>query len=123
MNEELNNSEHQITVDKPEKDPRRIKAGKKLAAFNKMVRKRKESGDELKEPEHHEDRENNSEGEMSNTTKILLLTGVAGLGYYLYTKPENNDKEEVKKNVQPTAQNYNNEVQENTVSRLRTFKN
>ena len=41
MSEELNNSEHQITVDKPEKDPRRIEAGKKLASFNKMVKKKK----------------------------------------------------------------------------------
>ena len=82
MSEELNNSEHRITVDKPEKDPRKVEAGKKLAAFNKMVRKIKESP---KGPEH---RENNSEEgpehreeEMSGTTKILLLAGVAGLGY------------------------------------------
>ena len=114
MNEELNN---QITVDKPEKDPRRIEAGKKLAAFNKMVRKRKGSGDGPTEPEHHE---NNSGGEMSNTTKILLLAGAAaGLGYYIYTTTNNSEKEVVQ---QPVTQN-NNEVQENTVSRLRTFKN
>ena len=48
MNEESNNSEHQITVDKPEKDPRRIEAGKKLAAFNKMVKKEKNQGTNLK---------------------------------------------------------------------------
>ena len=111
MNEELNN---QITVDKPEKDPRRIEAGKKLAAFNKMVRKRKESPKELE----HRDNNNNSEEEMGNTTKILLLAGAAGLGYYIYTT--NNGKKEVPQ--QPVTQN-NNEVQENTVSRLRTFKN
>ena len=104
MNEESttsNNSEHRITVDKPEKDPRRVDAGEKLAAFNKMVRKKKESGDELKEPEHHKDRENNSEGEMSNTTKILLLAGAAGLGYYIYTATINNGK----KRSCPTTRN------------------
>ena len=119
MSEELNNSEHQITVGKPEKDPRRIEAGKKLAAFNKMVRKRKVSGDEPKELEHHEE-STCDKGEMSNTTKILLLAGAAGFGYYIYTATTNNDKKEVVQ--QPVTQN-NNEVQENTVSRLRTFKN
>ena len=114
MSEELNNSEDRITVDKPEKDPRRIEAGKRLAAFNKMVRKRKEPVDEPKEPEHREN--NNSEEGMSNTTKILLLAGVAGLGYYIYTATTNNVVK------QPVTQN-NNEVQENTVSKLRTFKN
>ena len=116
MSEELNNSEDRITVDKPEKDPKRIEAGKRLAAFNKMVRKRKESEDVPKEPEHHEEStcENNN-GEMSNTTKILLLAGAAGLGYYIYTTKTNNSEEEVLQN--------NNEVQENTVSKLRTIKN
>ena len=123
MSEELINSEHRITVDKPEKDPRKVEAGKKLAAFNKMVRKRKESP---KGPEH---RENNSEGgpehreeEMSGTTKILLLAGVAGLGYYIYTTTNNSGKEAPQQQHQPVTQN-NNEVQENTVSKLRTFKN
>ena len=84
MNEESNNSEQRITIGKPEKDPRRIEAGKRLAAFNKMARKKKESG-ELTEPKEPESTcENDNEG-MSDTTKILLLAGAAGLGYYLYT--------------------------------------
>lgn len=121
MSEELNNPEHRITADKPEKDPRKVEAGKKLAAFNKMVRKRKESP---KGPEH---RENNSEEgpehreeEMSGTTKILLLAGAAGLGYYIYTTTNNSGPQQQQQ--QPVTQN-NNEVQENTVSKLRTFKN
>ena len=57
---------------------------------------------------------------MSNTTKILLLAGAAGLGYHIYTTTTNNGKKGVTQ--QPVTQN-NNEVQENTVSRLRTFKN
>ena len=57
---------------------------------------------------------------MSNATKILLLAGAAGLGYYIYTATTNNGKKEVVQ--QPVTQN-NNEVQENTVSRLRSFKN
>ena len=120
MNEE---SEQRITDDKPEKDPRRIEAGKKLAAFNKMARKKKESGDEPKEPSHSEDCESTCDNEkMDDTTKILLLLGAAGLGYYLYTKSENNV-------VQTTVQNNNNEVrennykvQENIASRIRSFK-
>ena len=119
--EELNN---QITVDKPEKDPRRIEAERKLAAFNKMVRKRKETGDEPKELEHRDSgNNNNSEEEMSSTTKILLLAGAAGLGYYFYSTT-NNSKEEAprQQRQQPVTQN-NNEVQENTVSKLRSFKN
>ena len=124
MSEELNNSEHRITVDKPEKDPRKVGAGKKLAAFNKMVRKRKESP---KGPEH---RENNSEEgpehrdeEMSDTTKILLLAGAAGLGYYIYTTANNSGKEAPQQQQQQPVTQNNNEVQENTVSKLRTFKN
>ena len=82
MNEESNSPKQQVTIDKPEKDPRRIEAGKRLVAFNKMARKKKESGEvtEPKEPSHSEDRESNNE-EMSGTTKILLLAGAAGLGY------------------------------------------
>ena len=111
-----NNPEQRITIEKPEKDPRRIEAGKKLAAFNKMVRKKKESGDELKEPEQHHPEESTCDNEeTSNTTKILLLLGAVGFGYYLYTTTTNNGKEEVVQ--QPTVQNNNNnEVQENTVS-------
>ena len=33
MNEELNNSEQRIMIDKPEKDPRRIEAGKKTCGI------------------------------------------------------------------------------------------
>ena len=122
MSEELNNSEHQITADKPEKDPRKVEAGKKLAAFNKMVRKWKESP---KGPGHGET--NSEEGpeyreeEMSGTTKILLLAGAAGLGYYIYTTTNNSGPQQ-QQQQQPVTQN-NNEVQENTVSKLRTFKN
>ena len=123
MSGELNNSEQQITIEKPEKDPRRVEAGRKLAAFNKMARKRKESGGEPKEPELHHTEEStcNNEG-MSNEMKILLLAGAAGLGYYLYTTT-NNSKKEVVHQQQPTVQKNNNEVQENSVSKLRSFRN
>ena len=122
MSEELNNSEHPITIDKPEKDPRRIEAGKRLATLNKMVNKKNESGEVTKPKEsgHHEE-SNCDEAEMSDTTKTILLLGAVGLGYYLYTTPTNNSKKEVVQ--QPVVQNNNNEVQENTVSRLRSFKN
>ena len=106
MSEELNNSEQRIMIDKLEKDPRRVEAGKKLAAFNKMVRKGK---DLPKEPEHHEESTCDKEW-MSNTTKALLLAGAAaGLGYYIYTTANNS-----KTSQQPVTQN-NDEVQENTV--------
>ena len=101
--------EHQITIDKPEKDPRKVEAGKKLAAFNKMARKAP------KEPKHHEESTCDKEW-MSNTTKALLL---AGLGYYIYTTTTANNSEAPQ---QPVTQN-NNDVQENTVSKLRTIKN
>ena len=116
-----NNSEQPITIDKPEKNPKRIEAGKRLAAFNKMAKKKKESGEvtEPKEPEHH--KESTCDEGMSGTTKILLLAGAVGLGYYLYTTTTNNSKKEVVQ--QPVIQNNNNDVQENTVSRLRSFKN
>ena len=105
--------EHQITIDKPEKDPKRVEAGKKLAAFNKMARKAP------KEPEHHEESTCDKEW-ISNTTKTLLLAGAAaGLGYYIYTTTTANNSGAPQ---QPVTQN-NNEVQENTVNRLRTFKN
>ena len=104
--------EHQITTDKPEKGPRRIEAGKKLAEFNKMARKAP------KEPEHHEESTCDKEW-MSNTTKALLLAGAAaGLGYYIYTTTANNSEAP----QQPSGQN-NIDVQENAVSKLRTFKN
>ena len=104
--------EHQITVGKPEKDPRKVEAGKKLAEFNKMARKAP------KEPEHHEESTCDKEW-MSNTTKALLLAGAAaGIGYYMYTTTANNSETPLK----PVTQN-NIDVQENTVSKLRTFKN
>ena len=107
--------EHQITIDKPEKDPRKVEAGKKLAEFNKMARKGKEAP---KEPEHHEESTCDKEW-VGNTTKALLLAGAAaGLGYYIYTTTANNSEAP----QQPVPQN-NNEVQENTIGRLRTFKN
>ena len=115
-------SEERITIEKPEKNPKRIEAGKKLAAFNKMAKKKKESGNELNEPEHYEEStcENDKE-EMGNITKILLLAGAAGLGYYIYTTTNNSGPQQ-QQQQQPITQN-NNEVQENTVSKLRTFKN
>ena len=124
-NEEVtttNNSEQRITIDKPEKDPRKVAAGKYLAEYNKAMKRKKESG-ETRETEHPEEsvRENNNE-EMSGTTKTVLLLGAAGLGYYLYTTTINNSKEKVHQQ-QPTVQsNNNNNVQENTISRLRSFK-
>ena len=54
---------------------------------------------------------------MSGTTKTLLLLGAVGLGYYLYTST--GKKEEAVKR-QPVN---NNNVEENTVSKLRSFKN
>lgn len=125
--------EERITIDKPEdnsgKSKARVEAGKRLAEYNKAMRKRKELG-ETGEPVRHDENNNNDESvrddkEMDGTTKILMLAGVAGLAYYLYTTTNNSKEEEkVKKNVQqPTVQNYNNDVQENTVSKLRSFKN
>ena len=122
-----NSREQRITIDKPEKDPRRVAAGKRLREYNKMAGKKKESGEtpSPKEPSHSESNFENDDEGMSGTTKTLLLLGVAGLGYYLYTTTTtNNGKEENKKNVQqPVIQNNNNDVQENTVNRLRSLKN
>ena len=116
-----NNSEQRITIDRPientGKSKAKVEAGKRLAEYNKTMKRKKELG-ETGEPARHEEsvRENNNDDEeMSGTTKTLLLLGTVGLGYYLYT---NNSKEEVRKNVQ-----NNNDIQENTVSRLRSFKN
>ena len=87
MSESSNNPEQRITMDKPEKDPKRVAAGKRIREYNKMAGKKKESG----EPTHHEESncENNNE-KMSGTTKALLLLGAAGLGYYLYMTTINN---------------------------------
>ena len=76
--------EHQITIDKPEKDPRKVEAGKKLAAFNKMARK------VPKEPEHHEESTCDEEW-MKNTTKTLLLAGTAAVLLFLH---DNNSKQQ-----------------------------
>ena len=122
------NPEQRITIDRPVentgKSKSRVEAGKRLAEYNKAMKKKKESGEttDSKEPLHSESNCENDNEEMSGTTKTLLLLGAAGLGYYLYTTTTNNGKKEVVRQQQPTVQN-NNEVQENTVSRLRSFKN
>ena len=74
-----------------------------------------------KEPEHHEESSCDKEW-VSNTMKILLLAGAAaGLGYYIYTTTTANNSEK-ETPQQPITQN-NTDVQENTINRLRTFKN
>ena len=131
MNEEAttaNNPEQRITVDRPVenigKSKARVEAGKKLVEYNKAMKKKKESGEttDFKEPAHFESTCENNNEEMSGTTRTLLLLGAVGLGYYIYTTTINNGKKEVVQQ-QPTIQNNNNDVQENTVSRLRSFKN
>ena len=118
-----NNSEQRITIDKPEKDPKKVAAGKNLAEYNKARKRKKESGETTnsKEPLHSEGNCENDDEKMSDTTKTLLILGAAGLGYYLYTTTTSDGEKEVVQQ-QPTVKNNNN-VQENTVSRLRSFKN
>ena len=103
MSETLNNPEQRITTDKPEKDPKRIAAGKNLAEYNKAMKRKKESGQPINPREPEGDCENNEEEGMSGTTKILSLLGATGLGCYLYTTT--GKKEE--------AVNNNNVVQNN----------
>ena len=76
MNEESttsNNPEQRITIDKPientEKSKARVEAGKRLAAFNKMARKKKESGEVTDPKEPESNCENDNEAEMSVTTR------------------------------------------------------
>ena len=126
-------SEERITIDKPEentgKNKARVEAGKRLAEYNKAMKRKKESGETCEKPERSEStRENNNDdddNEMNGTTKILMLLGVAGLGYYLYTTTGDSKKEEAVKRESNNnvVQSNNNDVQENTVIRLRSFKN
>ena len=44
MNEEITTSELRITMDKPEKNPKRVAAGKNLVECNKAMKSKKESG-------------------------------------------------------------------------------
>ena len=131
---ETNNSEKRITIDKPEentgKSKARVEAGKRLAEYNKAMRKKKESGETCEKPERPEEsvRENNdsNDGEMDWVTGVLTFLGLAGLGYYFYTTTGDSKKEvEVVKKKSNVVQNNNNNeyVQENSVSRLRSFKN
>ena len=117
-----NNSGQRITIDRPVKNTgkskARVEAGKRLIEYNKKMRKIKESGEtgEPVRPEESVRENNNDDDEMG---KIILLLGAAGLGYHLYTTTINNVKEEVRKNVQHIQNN--NDIQENTVSKLRSF--
>ena len=123
MSETPNSPEQRITSDKPEKDPKRMAAGKNLAEYNKAMKRKKESGEPISPREPEGDCGEEEEG-MSGTTKTLLLLGAVGLGYYLYTLT--GKKEEAVKR-QPVNNNNNvvnnNNVEENTVSKLRSFKN
>ena len=122
-------SEERITIDKPEentgKNKSRVEAGKRLAEYNKAMKRKKELGEttDSKEPLHSESNCENDNEEMSSTTKTLLLLGVVGLGYYIYTTTINNSKEADKRESNNNVVQNNNNVQENTVSRLRSFKN
>ena len=116
--------EQRITSNKPEKDPRKVAAGKRLAECNRKAKKEKESMEMFDEPTRLERPESNCENDdegTNGTTKVLMLVGVAGLAYYLCTKNDDK-KEEVVKRESNVVQN-NNDVQENTVNRLRSFKN
>ena len=115
MSETPNNPKQRITTDKPEKDPKRIVSRKNLAEYNRAMKRKKEPGQPINPREPEDDCKNNGEG-MSGTTKILLLLGAAGLGYYLYTSTGKKG-EAVNSNI------VQNNVEENTVSKLRSFKN
>lgn len=124
----MSSEEQQITMNKPEKNPRRVAAGKNLANYNKAARKIKELGEMSEESARPESncKNDDDDEEMGSTTKVLMLAGVAGLAYYLYTTTSDSKKEEVVKRESNGQSNNNvqnnNEVQENTVNRLRSFK-
>ena len=111
MSETPNNPDQRIMTDKPEKDLKRIAAGKNLAECNEKEKRAGEPTTLGGEPEG----DCGEEG-MCNTTKIFLLLGAAGLGYYLY-KTTGKKEEAVNNNI------VQNNVEENTVSKLRSFKN
>ena len=114
-------------MNKPEKNPKRVAAGKNLANSNKAAKKAKEMGEISEKPtriEHPESscENGNDNDEMDGTTRLIMLLGLAGFGYYLYTTTGDSKKDEVVKKESNVVQN-NNDVQENTVNRLRSFKN
>ena len=126
-------SEERITIDKPEdnskKSKARVEAGKRLAEYNKAMRKRKELGETTssEEPVRLESNCENDVGTVSNdSTKIMIFVGLAGLAYYLYTT--NNRKEEEVKRKSDVQQQEREQpiVQDNNVNSvigLRSFKN
>lgn len=83
-------SEEQITMNKPEKTPARIAAGKRLSEYNKTMRDRQQSGKTPNvkdtEPIHGENNSEdvNNNGGM-NLTRIIIFAGLSCLAYYMYT--------------------------------------
>ena len=79
-----NNSEQRITIDKPEdnsgKSKARVEAGKRLAEYNKAMKKKKELGETTEKPGRPEEsvRENENgenDEEMDSITKVIALAG------------------------------------------------
>ena len=121
----MSSEEQQITMNKPEKNPKRVAAGKNLANYNKTAKKMKELGEMSEEPTRPKRSESNCENdddEMDGTTKVLVLAGLAGLAYHLYTTSDSKNEGVKKKSEERPSVQDNNDVQENNVNRLRSFK-
>ena len=96
----------EITSNKPDKNPARVAAGKKLEDYNKALKSNPPP------PPPPPDNGGN-EGEGNYYTTIIVLAGLVGLGYYMLSNSE--EKGAVKKDV----------VKEDVVkgSKLRKFNN
>ena len=70
-------SEEQITMNKPEKNARRVEAGKKLAEYNNAMRKKKVSGEPSNFEESLESNRENVVEEGISSTGIMVIVGLA----------------------------------------------
>lgn len=121
-------SEEQITMNKPEKTPARIAAGKRLSEYNKTMRDRQQSGKTPNvkdtEPIHGENNSEdvNNNGGM-NLTRIIIFAGLSCLAYYMHTSNKCDDRNEEVKKDDTQQQEQFNAPSNNNVNKLRSFNN
>ena len=116
MSEESTSTTNSITVEQKEKNPKRVEAGKRLAALNKAVREKKMNAT-------HVDTSSDEKTEGIESAFPLLVVGVvagiSGLAYFYYNRFYKSNKTVVVKDTEADTKQEATAKAEAPKSRLR----